>query len=117
MWRRFNDPIPFDGVEVDNDGSFEPSEWDGKGVRDAIAACRDPRFRALARAYPSLPRRAAEVLFTRNYRSAMFETFPRLYRSEGARRPVLDLPFLHRDFVGAAFPAHASADARGIPSP
>ena len=114
MWRSYNDPVPFDDDPADEDSSFEPSQWDAEAVADAITACRDPRFRSMASSFPALERRAAEVMFTRNYRPAMFDAFPRLYRTEGQRRPVLDLPFLRQDFVGAAFPAHATAQARGV---
>ena len=114
MWRRYNDPVPFDGNTVADDTAFEPSEWNDVAVAEAITACRDPRFRALASSFRALERRAAEVMFTRNYRSAMFDAFPSLYRTEGQRRPVLDLPFRQQDFSGAAFPRHASAKARGV---
>ena len=40
----------------------------------------------------------------RNYRSALFESFPPLYEREGTRRSVLDLPFRREDFDGIAMP-------------
>ena len=91
LWRRRNDPQPFRGDA--DDEAFEPSEWDAAGVDAAIAACRDREVRARASSFPSLERRAAEILFHRVLNSAVFESFPPLYVSTGERRPCLDLPF------------------------
>lgn len=104
MWRRHNDPVPWDGNTVDDDSSFQPSVFDSAGVEAAIRACRDPEFRELALSLAPLYRRAAEVMFVRNYRLAMFEAFPALYATEGERRPCLDLPFRREDFDGVVMP-------------
>ena len=103
LWRHHNTPIPWDGVAVPEDSEFEPSDWDPAGVSDAISACQDRKVRGRMAALPSVERRAAEVMFLRNYRPAMFDSFPPLYRTTGARRPVLDLPFQASDYVGVVF--------------
>lgn len=104
LWRRRNDPVPFDGVAVADDARFEPSRWDRDGVDAAIEACRDPAVRDAMRAVEWLPARAAEVLVQRVYRPAMFEAFPPLYERASAPRPRLDLPFRREDCVGVALP-------------
>lgn len=103
MWRRGNDPRPFDG-EPGPDEGFEPSEWDPRGVEDAIDACRDREVRERARSFPSLERRAAEILFHRNLSSAVFDAFPPLYLEGSERSERLDLPFQPEDFRGAWLP-------------
>jgi murein DD-endopeptidase MepM/ murein hydrolase activator NlpD len=103
LWRRHNDPRPFEG-DAAADEAFEPSEWDARGVEEAIAACRDVEVRERARSFPTLERRAAEILFHRVLSSAAFDAFPPLYARCGARRPVLDLPFAPADFRGAWLP-------------
>jgi hypothetical protein len=104
LWRRPNDPVPHDGLPVDEDASFEPSPWDPEGVEAAIDACRDPRVRDRARSFDDPARRAAEILVMRNYHPPMFTAFPDLYRERWPRRTRLDLPFCSEDFHGAAFP-------------
>ncbi len=103
MWRRHNDPRPYDGNPVAGE-AFEPSEWDPDGVEAAIDACRDLEIREKTRSFESLERRAAEILFHRVLSSAIFDDFPALYKQEGARRPCLDLPFRKQDFQGAWLP-------------
>jgi len=103
IWRG-GDPRPWDGVAVPEDEAFRPSEWDAEGVEASIQACRDPAIRERARALPSLELQAAEMLIMRNFRSACFERFPRMYRERGERRSCLDLPFRREDFVGVAMP-------------
>lgn len=104
LWRRRNDPVPFDGDEPAEDARFEPSPWDEAGVEAAIDACKDPAIRELARSFDTLERRAAEILVQRQYRPVMFDAFPPLYRREFEPRPLLDLPLSADDYVGAAFP-------------
>ena len=104
LWRGRDDPRPFDGSAPGEDARFEPSAWDENGVGAAIEACRDPSAREVCRSKPTLPERAAEVLVLRNYRPAMFESFPPLYRERFERRPRLDLPFRAEDFAGVAMP-------------
>jgi murein DD-endopeptidase len=103
MWRRHNDPRPYDGKPVDEE-AFEPSEWDADGVEAAIEACREHQIREKTRRFPSLERRAAEILFHRVLSPAIFEAFPPLYAREGLRRPCLDLPFRALDFRGTWLP-------------
>ena len=103
MWRRHNDPRPYDGAPAEGD-AFEPSEWDPDGVEAAIDACRDREIREKARCFASLERRAAEILFHRVLSSAAFDAFPPLYKREGSRRPCLDLPFRKQDFHSAWLP-------------
>lgn len=107
MWRRDNDPVPWDGRPVAGDDGFEPSRWDPRGVEASIEACRDPAVRQKARACPTLERRAAEVLFHRVLTPAAFDAFPPLYLERGERRPCLDLPFRAQDFSGTALPETA----------
>jgi hypothetical protein len=104
LWRRANDPVPFDGREPAEDARFEPTPWDPAGVAEAIAACRDPAVRALAWSKPTLAERAAEILVWRSYRTAMFDAFPPLSRTRFGRNAKLDLPFRAADFVGIASP-------------
>jgi len=107
MWRGGNDPRPFEG-EPAPDAGFEPSEWDPRGVEDAIDACRDREVRERARSFPSLERRAAEILFHRNLSSAAFDAFPPLYAEPAERSPCLDLPFHPEAFRGAWLPPRPS---------
>jgi len=107
MWRCRNAPRPFDPERDPDRGdpeSFEPSQWDEKGVEAAIDACRDREVRETARSFDALERRAAEILFHRVLSSAAFDAFPPLYASAGPRRPCLDLPFRAQDFAGAWLP-------------
>jgi murein DD-endopeptidase len=103
LWREHNDPVPHRGV-VSSDNAFRPTEWDPAGVDAAIDCCRDPELRASMRAEPSLVARAAEVLVQRSYRPALFSEFPPVCRERFGRRPRLDLPFAHDDFVGVWMP-------------
>ncbi len=104
LWRRRNDPQPFDGSTGQDDEPFRPSRWSAEGVDAAIAACRDPALRDRALAFDDLPRRAAEVLVIRSYAASAFDAFPFLYERRHERRPVLDLPFRAEDYRGAAEP-------------
>lgn len=106
LWRRRNDPAPFDGRRPAEDARVGPSAWDEAGVEAAIDACRDPDVRAFARSLPTLEQRAAEVLVARVYRPMMFDAFPPLYRDRHAPRPRLDLPFSADDYVGVRYPGH-----------
>lgn len=103
MWRRHNDPAPYDGTPAEGD-AFAPSEWDPAGVAAAIDACRDAELREKTRHFASLERRAAEILFHRVLSSAAFDDFPPLYKQAGPRRAHLDLPFRKDDFQGAWLP-------------
>ena len=104
LWRDHNNPVPWDGSPADGDDEFEPSSWDSVGVREAISSCKDGDIRETMAALPSVERQAAEVMFLRNYRPAMFTSFPALYSSRSDRRPVLDLPFRASDYVGVVLP-------------
>jgi len=104
LWRHRNDPVPHDLHDARANDSFRETMWDVDGVRDAIDACRDPEVRRRLHAIDDLARRACEVLLLRNYRQALFTAFPALAPGKHPRTPTLDLPFLSRDFVGAAFP-------------
>ncbi len=66
---------------------------------ELLTAMRDK-----VRAFDSLPRRGAEILILRSYRSSAFDAFGPLYEQDHERRPHLDLPFRERDYVGAALP-------------
>jgi len=103
LWLGGNDPTPHAGAAGDRAG-FEATAWDAAAVDAAIAACGDPRYRARMERIDDLPRRAAEVIVQRNYRSIAFAEFPPLYARRFARQPVLDLPFSGDDFIGAALP-------------
>lgn len=102
IWRRHNDPMPFDPAAQAEVEPFAPTRWDEARVEAAIAACRDPELRERLRAIPDLGRRAAEVLVQRNYRAVLFTRFPALYGEAHARAPRLDLPLLARDYDGAS---------------
>ena len=101
LWRRHNDPVPWDGEDPGDPDVFEPSSYDERGVADAIAAGKNPVMRSEMAAMPVLAERAAEVMFQRSYRPALFQEFPRIYAEEYAREALLDLPFRASDFVGA----------------
>ncbi|MBV6509351.1 MAG: hypothetical protein JJLCMIEE_02420 [Acidimicrobiales bacterium] len=106
-WRRRNDPVPYSAADYEGQADaepYEPSEWDPTGVADAIEACRDPEVRQVAASFPSLERRAAEILFWRNLTPAAFEAFPSLYKSVGDPRPVLDMPLRDGDARGVWLP-------------
>jgi murein DD-endopeptidase MepM/ murein hydrolase activator NlpD len=101
LWRGGNEPAPHAGAE---EAGFAATEWDPALVDAAARACRDPAERDRLLAVADVAARAAEVMLLRNYRAALFETRPPLYRERHARRPVLDLPFRAADFVGVALP-------------
>jgi hypothetical protein len=107
LWRQHNDPVAGPAGQAASDSTFEPSAWSPEGVEASIEACRDPKVRDHFRTYGSFPRRAAEVLCWRNYRSPLFREFPSLYRQVSPRRPFLDLPFRDQDAAGVLMPETA----------
>jgi len=104
LWRRRNDPVPWNGAPVAGDEDFRPSRWSAPGVAAAIAACRDPALRARALAFDDLPSRAAEILLIRSYAASACDDFGPLYERRHERRPRLDLPFRAEDYCGAVHP-------------
>jgi murein DD-endopeptidase len=101
LWRGGNEPTPSSGAA---DADFVATDWDPGLVDDAARACRDPDERARLLAIDDVTARAAETLVLRNYRAALFDARPPLYRERHPRRPSLDLPFRRDDFVGVALP-------------
>jgi hypothetical protein len=101
LWRTGNSPVPHAGSA---ESEYPVTEWDARAVDATARACRDPSLRERLLAIAEPARRAVEVLVLRNYRSALFAERPALYRESHPRRPLLDLPFRHVDFVGVAFP-------------
>jgi murein DD-endopeptidase len=109
LWRRRNDPVPFDPVS-DVEDVFEPSSWDHDGIEATIEGCVEPRLREELRSVKPLPQRGAAVLLASNYRRALFGSLPSLYTKRNARRPRLDLPFRRVDFgAGVWLPPHAAS--------
>jgi len=101
IWRHPNDPVPHEGQDEATD--IAPTAWDEEAVQRAIASCRDPILREELeqRADPSL--RAMDTLFSLNYFPTRFDGDHLLYPERHERRPLLDLPFLARDFDGVVF--------------
>ncbi len=101
LWRRRNDPVPFDGVAVDDEdvvGSFNA---------DGVARCIDTVIAAdvadRVRAIDDVQRQGAELLIesiTYPTRFAVPEAGRLLFSQVPARRPRLDLPFHRDDIVG-----------------
>jgi len=104
LWRRRNDPEPANLRPVPGDEDFTPTEWSAAGVEAAVRACRDPEARALFWSCATLPRRAAELVFWRNSRPALFRDVPPLLGTAVARRPILDLPFAPDEVSGSVLP-------------
>lgn len=110
IWRRRNDPVPFDcdaGADsgaTDDADSFTPTRWDSDALAEAAACCRDPEARARVESFGTPARMAAELLVLRNYRPAAFSDFPPLYPASHARSPRLDLPFRSQEYIGVALP-------------
>jgi murein DD-endopeptidase MepM/ murein hydrolase activator NlpD len=108
LWRGGNEPVPHAGAE---EAGRAATDWDPALVDDAARACRDPAERRRLLAITDVAARAAEVMLLRNYRAALFEARPPLYRERHERRPRLDLPFRGADFVGVALPRSGAEGA------
>ena len=101
LWKKRNDPVPHDGSESK---PFEPTVFRAEDIDDAIDDCVDAGYRWRMAAFPTVERRAAELMVQRNYRPTLFRSFPPLYRDVHEPRPVLDLMFRREDYVGVAMP-------------
>lgn len=100
LWRDGNEPLPSPRVSEPWPG---PTAWDEARVDAAIDACVAPEIQSVLRAERELPRRAMDVMFTRNYFPTRFSSRPPLYAQTYARAPRLTLPLRPEDFVGVAF--------------
>ena len=102
LWRRANDPVPYDGTPDDDVAS--PTAWDAAAVDAAIAACDVPAVRDALRAVAPLEIRAMAALFQQIYYPTRFGTRTSPYGTRCPREPRLDLPFAAGDVTGITFP-------------
>jgi murein DD-endopeptidase len=102
LWRRANDPAPYDGAPDDDAPS--PTAWDEAAVDAAIAGCDVPAVCDVLRDTTPLDVRAMAVLFQQIYYPTRFGTRRNPYATRFPREPRLDLPFTAAEFAGIAFP-------------
>ncbi len=102
LWRRANDPVPYDGAP--DDAQSSPTVWDAAAVDAAIAACDVAAVRDALHAVAPLDVRAMAVLFQQIYYPTRFGVRPSPYGARFPREPRLDLPFATGEFTGIAFP-------------
>jgi len=106
LWRRHNDPVPFDPADDDCDDDsddFEPTGWDLDAMASTIAGCQDPDLRIALVNQPDPAQRAMDLLFYLNYFPTRFADPRRPYARSHDRRPLLDLPFRAEDYDGVVF--------------
>jgi len=101
-WLGDNDPEPWRGG-TDPDPEPAPTAFDADGVERSIASCKDPRERARLAGIADLYERGVELLMSRVYKTALFESFPPIVVEPRARAPFLSLPFHADDYDGVAF--------------
>ena len=101
LWLDGNDPRP--SLERDSE-PYEPTRWDQDAVQATLESCGDAAVRDALRAEPSLPLRAMNVLFHRNYFPTRFSSRPPLLLGNHAREPRLSLPLRPQDYDGVHLP-------------
>lgn len=101
LWRRRNDPVPYDPTEPPRRDGWEPTPWDPAGIDAAIEACRDPRRRDRLGALAPRWRQAAALALLANYRPGLFARRPVLVAEPFPVEPRLDLPFRGAEYRGA----------------
>jgi murein DD-endopeptidase len=102
LWRTGNWPTPH--REPAGDEELVATDWNDDALEATLAACVHEATRAEVRAIEDRDERAVALMFHRNYYPSRFRARHGLYRTLGARRPRLDLPFRARDFDGIWFP-------------
>lgn len=110
LWRRRNDPVPFQAgkdfqAEKDEESHDEsdhllPSKWDEEGLQAVIDGCRDPALRAQLAAVEELDRRAVDTIFMKNYFPTRFAVNAPIYGETFQAKPRLDLPLRAEDYEG-----------------
>ncbi len=103
LWRRNEDPIPYQGEEQIEGELDVDSIFSEQVVEEVIETCLDGDLARQLRASPCLAQRAANVIYQRNYRPSKFQDFRSLYLVSHPRRSHFDLPFLAEHVAGIHF--------------
>ncbi|MEM9692010.1 MAG: M23 family metallopeptidase [Myxococcota bacterium] len=103
LWRRHNDPVPYDLDPGAEEPTLEPTRWSEDAVAETIASCRDPALKRRLLSIPDLALRGPMTALERRTHRFRFGLERQLTEETYPRRAVFDLPVAASDHVGAVF--------------
>lgn len=101
LWR--NGEVPYPHEYLKKEEEFIPSKYDEIKVNNIIQNCKTEKIRNYLNEIICNNKKASLTMIEMNYYPTRFRNIENIYQQNFDRIPILDLPFLIKDFDGVEF--------------